>query len=126
MSTQPATVTLTTADRGQVTIPEPTWCIGHQHHDPETLFIDITHSGPDIALRFRHLALLSAGLIQAPHGTSRAAGMDGPTPGVSVFPLGATLNATQVYCLAAALDRYADQLRDLADQLTAILPGGAA
>ncbi|MEU8031316.1 hypothetical protein AB0C13_22195 [Streptomyces sp. NPDC049099] len=121
----PRTVTLQTADRGTVTIPEPVWCIGHQHHDPNTAYVDITHSGPDIALNFRYTGLLLAGLVQAPHGTSTAEGMDGPTPGVSVHPLGETLNPAQLYDLAGRLDAYADQLRALADQLTEILAGGA-
>ncbi|WP_408996320.1 hypothetical protein [Streptomyces ipomoeae] len=34
------------------------------------------------------------------------------------------MNPVQLYSLAAALDSYADQLRGLADQLTAILTGG--
>ncbi|QJS13194.1 hypothetical protein HKX69_29910 [Streptomyces argyrophyllae] len=122
MST-PRTVTLTTADRGPVTIPEPAWCQGHAHHDPHTEYVDITHSSPDIALNFRHTVLLTAGLVQAPHGTSPAEGMDGPTPGVSVFPLGDTLGPAQLYDLAGRLDAFTDQLRGLADQLTAILGG---
>jgi hypothetical protein len=31
---------------------------------------------------------------------------------------------TDLYCLAVALDSYADRLRDLADELAAILAGG--
>lgn len=124
MSTAPGTVTLQTADRGQVTIPEPDWCQGHAHHDPETLFVDILHSGPDVTLDFRHAVLLMAGLVQSPHGTSEVEGIGGPTPGVSVYPLGETLQPVDLYVLAAALDTYADKLRGLADQLTAILGGG--
>ncbi|MFE3325838.1 DUF6907 domain-containing protein [Streptomyces sp. NPDC059176] len=46
--------------------------------------------------------------------------MGGPTPGVSVFPLGKTLSPVQLYDLAAALDGYADRLRGLAADLAAL------
>ncbi|TXJ73284.1 hypothetical protein E2C11_29530 [Streptomyces lavendulae] len=122
---QPRTITLATSDHGAVTLPEPSWCLGHAIHDPETQYADIIHSSPDILLTFRHAAVMTACLVQSPNATPGTAGLGGPTPGVSVYPLGETLGPAQVYDLAARLDGYADQLRDLADQLTAVLAGGA-
>ncbi|MEW2272155.1 DUF6907 domain-containing protein [Streptomyces griseofuscus] len=120
---QPSTVTLATSDHGVVTLPEPSWCLGHAIHDPETQYADIIHSSPDITLTFRHATLMTACLVQSPNATPRAAGLGGPTPGVSVYPLGESLDPVQMYDLAARIDVYADQLRDLADQLTRILGG---
>lgn len=123
MSTEPRTVSLATADRGQVTIPEPAWCIGHQDHDPDTQFVDLIHTGPEAAVTFRHVELLAAGIVQSPHATSSADELGGPTPGVSVWPLAATLAPAGLYDLAAELDAYADRLRELADQLDQVLGG---
>ncbi|MFI0964624.1 DUF6907 domain-containing protein [Streptomyces sp. NPDC021080] len=124
MSTEPRTVTLATADHGNVTVPEPSWCAGHAHHDPETLRVDLIHAGPAVDLVHRGRTLLSAELVQSPHAGPASPYLGGRTPGVSVYPLGQTLDPTGLYCLAADLDRYADQLRDLADQLAAALGGG--
>ncbi|MEU0965657.1 hypothetical protein ABZ357_09605 [Streptomyces sp. NPDC005917] len=123
--TEPRTITLPTADHGDVTFDEPSWCAGHSHHDPETLRIDLMHAGP--AIDFTHLGrtLLSAELAQSPNATPGPPHLDGRTPGVSVHPLGKTLDPVQLYSLAAALDTYSDQLRGLADQLARILAGGA-
>lgn len=123
MSAEPRTVTLQTADRCPVTVPEPAWCRGHSHHDPETVYAEVLHSGPDVTLTYRYAVLLTACLVQSPHATPTE-GLGGPTPGVSVHPLGETLTPVGLYDLAAALDTYADQLRNMADQLTAILAGG--
>ncbi|MGW3846869.1 DUF6907 domain-containing protein [Streptomyces fagopyri] len=125
MSTEPRTVTLATVDHGDVTIPCPAWCAGHSHHDPHTEYVDIIHSSPEITLTFRHAVLLAAGLVQSPHADVDATpSLGGRATGVSVHPLGDTLNPVQLYELAGALDAYADRLRDLADQLDAIRGGG--
>lgn len=123
MSTEPCTVTLATADHGPVTLPEPTWCAGHAHHDPATLRVDLIHAGPSVDLVHRGRTLLSAEIVQSPHANSSNPHLGGRTPGVSLWPLGQTLDPTGLYCLAADLDRYADRLRDLADQLAATLTG---
>ncbi|WP_328757446.1 DUF6907 domain-containing protein [Streptomyces sp. NBC_00271] len=125
MSTEPRTVTLATIDRGDVTIPCPAWCAGHAHHDPETEYADIIHSGPETIVTFRYTTLLTANLVQSPHASEDATpGLGGRTPGVSVHPLGETLDPVGLYELAAALDTYADHIRDLADQLDTLLSGG--
>ncbi|MGA5108688.1 DUF6907 domain-containing protein [Streptomyces pseudogriseolus] len=110
------TITLRTADHGPVTIPEPSWCVSHETL-PGDLRADIVHLGPDAVLKFRGRELSTASLVQAPFG-------DDTTPGVSVSLLGRTLDARAVYELAAALDGYADRLRDLADQLLVIAAEG--
>ena len=122
--TGPRTITLPTADHGPVTLPEPAWCAGHTLHDPETLRVDITHAGPAVDCTYLGADLFSAELVQSPHSESTNPLLGGRTPGVSVWPIGRTLDPVQLYSLAAALDRYADQLRALADQLATVLDGG--
>lgn len=121
--TEPRLITLHTVDHGDVTLPEPTWCAGHQHHDPESERADLMHAGPAVDLVHLGDTLFSAELVQSPYATSSAPELGGPTPGVSVHPLGATLDPVQLYSLAADLDTYADRLRDLADQLATVLDG---
>ncbi|WP_420035060.1 DUF6907 domain-containing protein [Streptomyces sp. cg28] len=121
---QEPTVTLPISGRGDVTISEPSWCIGHAHHDPHTEYADVIHSGPDKALTFRHAELLSAMLVASPHATVTSPGLGGPTPGVHVWPLSETLDPAGVDALARALVEYACDLRMLARQLSAILGGG--
>ena len=121
---EPRTVTLPTVDHGNVTLPEPSWCAGHAHHDPETARVDLIHAGPVIDCTHLGTELFSAELVQAPYATAGTPQhLGGRTAGVSVHPLGRTLTPTEVYSLAARLDAYSDQLRDLADQLTPILGG---
>ncbi|MDX3315186.1 hypothetical protein P1S61_40315 [Streptomyces sp. ME08-AFT2] len=122
--TEPRTVTLPTADAGDVVLTEPSWCAGHQLHDPETLRVDITHAGPSVDCSHLGADLFSAELVQSPHSESTNPLLGGRTPGVSVWPIGRTLDPVQLYSLAADLDRYADQLRGLADQLATVLDGG--
>ncbi|MEY2243171.1 hypothetical protein AB8A21_09545 [Streptomyces sp. BF23-18] len=121
--TELRTVTLATADHGDVTLPEPSWCAGHAHHDPQTLLVDLIHAGPTVDLDHSGAPLFTAELVQSPYAEPSDPRLGGRTPGVSVHPLGQTLDSTSLYCLAADLDRYADQLRDLADQLATALGG---
>lgn len=124
MNTRPHTITLPTVDHGDVTLPEPSWCVGHADHDPENARADILHKGPDVALHFHGAEIIAAGLAQSPFATLVTPGLGGRTVGVSVSPPDRTLPPVDLYSFAAALDGYADQLRDLADQLTAILARG--
>lgn len=118
------TVILQTADHGAVTLQEPSWCSGHQHHDPETLRVDLIHVGPTVECLHLGRTLLAAELVESPNAESSDRHLGGRAPGVSIYPLGQTLDATELYSLAADLDRYADRLRDLADQLDALRGGG--
>ncbi|WP_234539410.1 DUF6907 domain-containing protein [Streptomyces shenzhenensis] len=124
MSTEPRTITLATSDHGDVTLLEPAWCTGHSHHDPEMLRADLIHTGPLAECVYLGRDLLAAEIVQSPFATPSAPELGGPTAGVSVFPLGKTLSPVQLYDLAAALDGYADRLRDMADQLDRIPDGG--
>ena len=121
MSTEPRTITLPTADFGPVTVEEPAWCCGHPDHRPDDLREDIHHSGPDVSLTWRGHRITDACIVQSPYTRTDVPELSSRTPGVSVSAIGRTLDPTGLYDLAAALDGYADQLRDLADQLTRIL-----
>lgn len=117
------TVTLHAEDYGDVTVPEPAWCVGHES-TPGDLRADILHQGPDVALVFRGQHIGDASLVQSPFSTAEIPELCSSTPGVSVSLLGRTLDPVQLYDFAATLDTYADQLRDLADQLHTLLGGG--
>lgn len=124
MSTEPRTIVLATEDFGPVALPEPSWCVGHADHRPDTARVDLTHCGPAVDCTFLGIEVFTAELVASPYSASTRPELGGPTPGVSVYPLGRTLDPVAVYGLAAALDGYADRLRDLADQLARILDGG--
>ncbi|MFE5139245.1 DUF6907 domain-containing protein [Streptomyces fagopyri] len=117
MSAEPPTVTLPTSDRGDVTIPEPDWCNGV--HEGIHYFSDLGHDGPDVSLDFRGHRVMDACLTQSPFARRATR-----VPQISITVAGPALDAAGVYEFAAALDRYADQLRDLAAQLDAIRGGG--
>lgn len=117
--TEPRTITVHTLDHGPVTLPEPAWCIGG--HEDGGHRADILHTGPDVVLAFHGQHITAAGLVQSPYAGDASPHLGGRTPGVSVSVIGRTLDPAAVYELAARLDGYADQLRDLADQLTEVL-----
>ncbi|NEA67532.1 hypothetical protein [Streptomyces sp. SID12488] len=121
---EPRTITLPTADHGPVTVTCPAWCIGHPNHRPDYQRADILHKGPDVNLAFHGTEVIASCLAQSPYATPGDPSLGGRTPGVSVYPPGRTLTPVQLYSLAAALDGYADRLRDLADQLHTLLGGG--
>ncbi|MFC8866369.1 DUF6907 domain-containing protein [Streptomyces sp. NPDC057148] len=112
------TITLPTADHGDVTLPEPSWCAGHAHHDPLTERVDLTHSGPDAVLTFRGQPLSVASLAQ--HPLAEEASRE---PYASDLLYGRPLDARGLYAYAAAVEAYAGRLRALADQLLVILAG---
>ncbi|GAB2328467.1 DUF6907 domain-containing protein [Streptomyces variabilis] len=120
---EPRTVTLSTTDHGDVTIPEPSWCAGHAGHIPDPLS-DILHCGPPVVFSFRGLEITDACIVQSPFSTTEIPELCSSTPGVSVSVIARTLDPAGLYELAAAFDGYADRLRALADELTAILAGG--
>ncbi|MFG3231803.1 DUF6907 domain-containing protein [Streptomyces antibioticus] len=119
------TVTLPTLDHGPVTLPEPAWCAGHADHRPDTARADLIHCGPPAALTYLGIDVFTAELVASPYASTTIPRLGGPTPGVSIDPLGRTLDPADLYDFAARLDTYADRLRALADQLDAILAGGA-
>lgn len=111
------TITLATNDAGDVTLPEPTWCAGHDDHLPGHR-VDIFHRGQDHGVNFWGQEIGVAALVLYPFAADQR-------PGVTVSLLGNTLDPVGLYELAAVLDRHADQLRDLADELGILRDGGA-
>ncbi|WP_405677302.1 hypothetical protein OG292_22480 [Streptomyces sp. NBC_01511] len=111
------TVTLPTSDYGPVTLPEPSWCIGHEDQAPGQR-ADILHTGPERTATFRGHQLAAAGLVQSPYALLPS----GRLIGVSVqhTGLGLTLAPGGVDQLAAVLVEHAVQLRALARQLTVL------
>jgi hypothetical protein len=120
--TEPRTVTLPTEDAGDVTLPEPTWCAGHADHRPDTYRVDLDHKGPEHRLTHNGELLWTAFVGESPFASrpeTRAPGLF-----VEQASFARTLSPEAVYDLAATFEAHADRLRELADQLTAILPGG--
>ncbi|MEU9656716.1 DUF6907 domain-containing protein [Streptomyces chartreusis] len=115
-------ITLPTIDHGDVTIPEPSWCAGHAHHDPQAVRDDLVHVGPMQLLIVDEWRLGIAFLFYAPYS-----GQQQPRAAVHLdYGSGhAGLIPADLYALAAAMDGGADKVRALADQLAAILAGGA-
>ncbi|MBL3670252.1 hypothetical protein JL475_30610 [Streptomyces sp. M2CJ-2] len=65
-------VVLDTLDSGEVTVPEPAFCIGHDD-DTVGYLADITHNGPTVTAaavtaRYGHLPVMDARITHAPHG----------------------------------------------------------
>ncbi|MET8506791.1 hypothetical protein ABZV60_19365 [Streptomyces sp. NPDC004787] len=70
-----ATVTVPTGDYGDVTIPEPSWCLGL--HPFEQYRVDITHEGEEVfplipTLCHGEAPTLSVSLIQRPFSAHRS------------------------------------------------------
>ncbi|MGW3646674.1 DUF6907 domain-containing protein [Streptomyces sp. NPDC000878] len=120
MSTEPRTVTVPTLDHGEITIPEPAWCAGHEGQ-PAGCRSDFLHRSPARAFAFRGKQLGAAGLVQGPFAEHASRLTEAH---LTLIIEGVTLNPVGLYDLAGALDRYTDRLRDLADELHALLGGG--
>ncbi|MFJ4617403.1 DUF6907 domain-containing protein [Streptomyces sp. NPDC088812] len=118
-SEQPRTVTLPTADHGPVAIPEPSWCRGHADHRPDTHRVDLDHKGPEHRLTHDGELLWTAFLGEAPYASQPQARVLGVY--VEQGSYARTLDAVGLYDLAATFEAHADRLRELADQLGALL-----
>jgi hypothetical protein len=101
------TVTLQTEDRGEVTVPEPVWCIGHEG-DSIGHFADIGHTGPPVALEFDGRQLMAARLSWGPSSE--------PHPVVDVDDLPHGLDPQETRELAARAGLYAGELYRLANE----------
>ncbi|MEV5353266.1 hypothetical protein [Streptomyces sp. NPDC052693] len=104
-------VTLQTVDRGEVTVPEPAWCVGHEG-DPVSHFTDITHTGRTVALRFDGNRLMAARLSWAPFAQQQPE----PHPLVRVDDLPLGLDPQETRELAARAGLYAGELYRLANE----------
>lgn len=114
---EPRTVTLATVDHGDVVLPEPSWCVGHADHQPDSYRADLTHCGPEHRLTFDGAELFRLAFAQTP--LAERASRD-----VCAFlqETGYTgsLDPVGLYGLAAALESAADQLRVFADELATL------
>ncbi|MFJ9217866.1 DUF6907 domain-containing protein [Streptomyces sp. NPDC102383] len=117
------TVTLTTLDHGEITLPEPSWCAGHE--DVPQYRTDVAHEGREQPLYLPTpdgpAVLLTVALEQRPYTATAL----GTSPFVNVgfsgdwHPTGpAGLDA-----MASALVDQAAVLRAFARQLSAALGG---
>ncbi|MET8172829.1 DUF6907 domain-containing protein [Streptomyces clavifer] len=112
----PRTVTVPTLDQGDITIPEPTWCTGHQDARPEYRS-DIGHTGAPRTLVYEGAELGTAMLVQDPF----AVHADRSTKVlVELGGNSASLDPVELEALAASLIGYADTLRELSLQLAVL------
>jgi hypothetical protein len=105
------TVTLQTVDRGEVTVSEPAWCVGHEG-DPVSHFADITHTGRTVAFRFDGDQLMAARLSWGPFSELQPQ----PHPVVDVDDLPGGLDPQETRELAARVGLYAGELYRLANE----------
>ncbi|MFJ2964234.1 DUF6907 domain-containing protein [Streptomyces collinus] len=105
------TVTLQTVDRGDVVVPEPVWCVGHEG-DPVSHFTDIMHTGRPVALGFEGGQLMTARLSWGPFSELQPQ----PHPVVDVDELPRGLDPQETRELAARAGLYAGELYRLANE----------
>ncbi|MGW3931571.1 DUF6907 domain-containing protein [Streptomyces microflavus] len=115
----PRTVTVRTLDQGDVTIPEPAWCAGHEDKPPQ-LLSDTGHIGSPHRAEFDGEELAFAALVQDPFvlHSDRSIGAL-----VEMGGLTRSLSPAELDEVAARLVDYAGTLRRLARQLSALKAG---
>jgi hypothetical protein len=101
-------IIIRTLDKGEVTIGEPDWCLGHEG-EPVGYFADVTHHGPPVVLEFDGEQLLAARISWGPFAELRPE----PYPVVDVEELH-SLDPEQLRELAAKVASYAGDLYRLA------------
>ena len=117
--TEPRTVTVPTIDHGDVTIPEPSWCTGHDQARPEYLR-DTGHAGTPNRLSYAGTELGVAKLVQNPlveHSDRSVMVL------VELGGDGLGLRSTELDDLAVILVDFAGTLRTLARQLASLNAG---
>lgn len=114
------TVTLQTLDHGEITIPEPRWCQGH---DGEQIVqrVDVTHVGPAVAAEFAGVEFLPARISWAPFSELQPE----PYPVVDVeeFP---AMDPAQLRELAAEVGLHAGRLYSKANELDRLRREGSS
>lgn len=115
----PRTVTVPTLDRGDIVVPEPFWCAGHDTTRPEYR-CDIGHVGAGHLLTYAGTELGHAALVQNPFAESSDRGIRAV---VHLGGNGLGLTPAELDGLAAGLVDYAGTLRHLA-RLLGTLQGG--
>ncbi|MBP5915757.1 hypothetical protein F3K34_27225 [Streptomyces sp. LBUM 1486] len=120
-SAEPRLIALPTEDHGPITLPEPAWCRGHADHHPDTYRADLTHFGPEHRLTFNGEVLFRLMLTQTPCADRASREV---CAYVEESGYTGSLDPAGLYDLAAALDGAADNMREFADRLAALLDGG--
>ncbi|MGW3330270.1 DUF6907 domain-containing protein [Streptomyces rubiginosohelvolus] len=117
MSTQ-RTVTVQTTDQGPVTVPEPSWCVGHAEQPVDAL-VDLGHRSTEHPLGRPTDPVGIALVSQYPHGNGpRDIGLF-----VEQTALAITLDPDAVRELADDYETAAAQLRRLADWVRILQAG---
>ena len=113
------TVTLQTLDHGEITIPEPTWCQGH---DGEQVVqrVDVTHVGPTVAGEYAGVEFLPACISWGPFAEQRPEPY--PLADVADFP---GMNPDELRELASETGLHAGRIYSKANELDRIRRGQA-
>lgn len=126
MNAEPRTITLPTADHGDVTLTCPAWCSGHPDHRPDSYRIDLFHESReqllDLPVRGGSVELLAVAFEQRPFVEA----WPGTTPFVNVGFSGDyhPVRVDGLEAMADALEQHATTLREYAHQLAVLLAGG--
>ncbi|MDH6432616.1 hypothetical protein M2158_001093 [Streptomyces sp. SAI-144] len=119
MSTEPRTVAVNVFVHKALEIDEPDWCAG-QHGELAQYKVDISHDGPEHVCAPDGRELFRAFLTQAPFSSvNRTIGLY-----VEFANLTGTCTPDEVAQLADDLNAAASQLRELGQELAAMLSGG--
>ncbi|WP_416978679.1 DUF6907 domain-containing protein [Streptomyces sp. T028] len=122
--TERRTVTIVTADHGQVTIPEPVWCLGR--HQGGGACVDITHVGAEHALTLPTRRGPAVHLITAlearPYVTDSF--LRGPFVGIEIGGDWHEIGLAGLERMASELEAHAEQLRERARELAVALTEG--
>ncbi|MFE9602021.1 DUF6907 domain-containing protein [Streptomyces hokutonensis] len=121
------TVTLQTLDRGEVTLPEPSWCTGHEGELVGPLS-EVSHDGPEISAfvaagRLGEVLLMRANLTHAPYLEIE------PEPHPLVYveaQEAASFDADGLRALVATGRAYLNRLEALAGQLDELAEEGSS
>ncbi|MFJ3024110.1 DUF6907 domain-containing protein [Streptomyces tendae] len=120
--TTPRTVTVTTIDQGDVTMPCPPWCAGHDDDALPVHMVDVAHVGQHQEIWFRGVLLWTTALVQYPHAT------DTDRHDVRVYAEqewhADSYDSAGLVELADTLAVHAERLRTLAARLTELRGGG--
>lgn len=110
-------VTVRLVDGGEVTVPEPDWCLGHR--EAAASLPDLVHDGREIGLRVRtrrgEVRVLQAALAAYPFATDPA--RRGPLGTVLLGDQWFEMGPAELVGLAEGLTGYAGQLRAMAGKL---------
>ncbi|MDQ0795594.1 hypothetical protein [Streptomyces sp. B1I3] len=110
------TVTVPTLDHGDITIPEPAWCTGHDGARPQYRS-DTGHTGTAFPLVYEGAELGTAMLVQDPFAVHADRSIK---IYVELGGNGVSLDPVELETLANSLVGYSTTLRELALQLAVL------